>query len=119
MADTDTEAEAPETLLLEHPAPGHHDADLGEMTEAEAQSGRSFEKLIAGRASQKLLAPVGARTAVELRQAALVARALQPTGIRATVLDLSLALGWPPSEIERLTLGDVLYIGEARRRRRG
>ena len=26
------------------------------MTEAEAQSGRSFEKLIAGRASQKLLA---------------------------------------------------------------
>ena len=44
-----------------------------------------------------------------------MARSLQPQGIRATVLTLALALGWTPSEVERLTMGDVLYIMERKR----
>ena len=54
MAETETET-AP-SLLMTIPALDIATLTLGEMSEAEAQSGRSFDGLLRGRATRKLLA---------------------------------------------------------------
>jgi hypothetical protein len=46
----------------------------------------------------------------ELREAALLARAIEPQGVRRLVLDAAFVIGWSPSEIERLTFGEYYYI---------
>lgn len=53
---TATEQETPPSLLLTIPPLDIATLTLGEMSEAERQSGRSFDGLLRGRATRKLLA---------------------------------------------------------------
>jgi hypothetical protein len=44
-----------------------------------------------------------------------MARAAEPTPTRQYILRLALALRWPPSEVARLTYGDLAYLARLAR----